>query len=176
MTNDWVELAVVTQPHGVRGQVKIKSFTEPVDGFAAYAELTDASGLPVKLTVQGTAQGLVIATIAGVQDRNAAEAWRGRKLGVPRAALTPIATDKQFYIADLHGMAVISPEGAPMGRVVGVANFGAGDLLEIEHVSGEREFYVFTDANFPTIDIDAGHITLTPPDILPTGSEEEETT
>lgn len=168
----WVALAVVTQPHGVRGQVKIKSFSDPVDGFAAYPSLCDAKGNPVKLRITGEAGGLLIASITGVNDRNAADLWRGRELGVPRSALKPIARDDAFYVADLVGMAVVSPEGATVGQVRAVVNYGAGDLLEIADMAGHTEFYSFTERNFPALDLDAGRITFTPPEV--TGSKSEE--
>ena len=126
---DWVELAVVTSPHGVRGQVKVKSFSEPADGFASYSELTDASGTPVTLRITGQAQGQFIVTITGLNDRNAADLWRGRKLGVPKSALTVPEDDGRFYVAELEGMRVIDEAGVAYGHVSAVENFGAGDLL-----------------------------------------------
>lgn len=170
--DDWVALAVVTQPHGVRGQLKVKSFSDPAKGFADYTELTDDTGRAVRPRIEGEAQGLFIVRIDGIADRNEADRWRGRKLGVPRSALKPLADDGRFYVTDLEGMDVVSPEGAPMGRVSGVANYGAGDLLEITDSEGRSEFYTFTDRNFPHIDRDARRITFTPPEIL--GSRDEE--
>lgn len=172
ITADWIELAVITQPHGVKGQVKVKSFSDPEDGFARYSNLTDDKGNAITLRIVGTAQGQLIVAIDGIPDRTAAELWRGRKLGVPKQALKEVDNAARFYISDLEGMAVVSPEGAPMGHVSGVANYGAGDLLEITDLNGRNEFYSFTDANFPAIDYVARRITFTPPDIL--GSREEE--
>lgn len=166
-------LAVITQPHGVKGQVKIKSFSDPVDGFARYPELTDANGTPLTVRIVGEAQGLLIASIPSIPDRNTAELWRGRQLGIPRHALKPLATDDRFYIAELEGMEVVGTDGGPMGTVTGVANYGAGDLLEITDPEGRAEFYTFTDRNFPTIDRTARRITFTPPEILGSRAEEE---
>lgn len=168
---DWIELAVVTQPHGVSGRVKIKSFTDPAAGFADYAALTDASGTPVKLRITGEAQGQFIVAIEGIKDRNEADRWRGRKLGVPQSALKEIADDGQFYVADLIGMDVVDAAGAPCGTVTAVENFGAGDLLEITQ-EGRSNYYTFTEANFPALDLDARRVTFTPPEIL--GSRDEE--
>lgn len=172
---DWIELAVVTQPHGVRGQVKIKSFCDPEDGFADYPELTDASGARVKLRITGEAQGQFIATIEGLTDRNAAERWRGRKLGVPQSALPALPADSSFYVAELVGMEVVDGAAAPIGTVRAVENFGAGDLIDILRADGSSDYYTFTEANFPAIDREARRLTFTPPSLLGSKAEEEGT-
>jgi 16S rRNA processing protein RimM len=176
MTNaseNWIMLAVVTQPHGVRGQVKVKSFSDPEDGFARYKNLTDESGKPVTLRVTGQAQGQFIATVDGIKDRNAAELWRGRKLGVVRKALKETHSEHSYYISDLEGLEVVDAKGTMMGVVHSVANYGAGDLLEIKDLEGRTEFYSFTHANFPHVDKEARRITFTPPEILGSRKEEE---
>lgn len=170
---DWVALAVITQPHGVGGRVKIKSFTEPPEAFATYTPLTDQHGAPVRLRITGQAQGQYIVAIEGLDDRTAAELWRGRQLGATRLALPDITEPDRFYIAELEGMAVVTPAGAAFGTVHGVSNFGAGDLLEITLASGEREFFSFTHATFPHIDRAARRITIDPPHVLGSRAEEE---
>lgn len=164
----WTTLAVVTQPHGLKGQVKIKSFCEPPEGFASYA-LTDEAGKAVKLRITAQqAQGLFLVSIDGLTDRNEAERWRGRKLGAAVAA----PADNRFLVSDLVGLEVIGADGAVLGTVSGVANYGASDLLEITDLTGMSQYYAFTNANFPELDMDARRITLTPPELL--GSREEE--
>ena len=165
-------LAAVTQPHGVHGQVKVKSFCDPAAGFARYA-LTDRAGRPVKLTITGEAQGLQIVRIEGVADRNAAELWRGRELGAPRSALPRLKDERAHYIADLEGMAVVDAAGQPLGLIAGVANYGAGDLIDIAFADGRQEFYSFTDSNFPAIDHAARRVTFTAPELLGSRREEE---
>ncbi|MEJ0009564.1 MAG: ribosome maturation factor RimM [Alphaproteobacteria bacterium] len=167
---DWIALAVVTQPHGVDGRVKIKSFTEPPEEFSAHV-LRDAQGNAVKLTVGGQARGQFIAKIDGIDDRNAAELWRGRELGIPSSALKPISKAHRYYIRDLIGMEVLEG-GDPAGTVVQVFNFGAGDIVEIEFAEGARELYAFTQATFPEIDTAARRMTFLRP--LLTGSKAEE--
>ncbi len=168
--DDWIELAVVTRVHGVKGQLKVKSFSDPANGFATYA-LTDPAGVPVKLRITGEAQGLFIVSIDGLSDRNEAESWRGRKLGVPRSALKQPETDDRFYVAELVGMEVLT-DGAVVGTVTSVENFGAGDLLEITRTNGPSDYFTFTEANFPEVDRTTRRVTFTPPDIL--GSRDEE--
>lgn len=171
VSNEWVALAVITQPHGVSGRVKVKSFSDPADGFAHYA-LTDKNGNAIKLRITGQAQGQFIVEIDGLRDRNVADTWRGRELGVPRSVLKQTTSPDQFYVTDLEGMAVVNEAGESVGHVSAVVNYGAGDLLEITDHDGKNEFYTFTGANFPHVDREARRITFTPPDIL--GSREEE--
>lgn len=173
MTNqDWIPLAVATQPHGVSGRLKFKSFTDPVRAFATHA-LTDAQGNAVKLRVTGEAQGQVICEIDGLTRREHAELWRGREIGVPRSALPAPKNDGEFYISDLIGMQVVTTSGTAFGTVADVANFGAGDLLDISLATGGREFFAFTKANFPAQDMDARVLTIDPPELLGNRSEEE---
>lgn len=175
MTNaDWIPLAVATQPHGVSGRLKFKSFTEPARAFTSYA-LTDAQGNAVKLRVTGEAQGQVICEIDGLTRREHAELWRGRELGVPRSALPDTDNDGEFYIADLIGMQVVTTGGEPFGTVTDVANFGASDVLDITLANGRREFFAFTNATFPTHDLAARTLTIEPPEMLGSRAEEEGT-
>jgi 16S rRNA processing protein RimM len=170
---DWVLLAAIAAPHGVSGRVKVKSFTDPASAFADYKTITDAEGKPVKLRLTGQAGGMPVIEIEGVKDRNEAELWRGRQLGVTRDVLPALKDDKVFYAIDLAGMDVITENGAPFGAVKTAANYGAGDLLEITLASGGTEFFAFTDATFPVVDTKARRITIRPPHILGSQVEEE---
>lgn len=170
---DWVLLAVVAQPHGVSGRVKIKSFTDPLDDFARHPTLCDEAGNTVKLSLTGHAQGLPVVSIEGVRDRNEAERWRGRRLGVARSSL-PALEENHFYTDDLTGMDVLDETGAAFGRVRQVVNYGAGDLIEIARPSGRDELYAFTHANFPLVDVAARRLVISPPHIL--GAEDAPTT
>jgi 16S rRNA processing protein RimM len=171
-STSWVTLAVITQPHGVSGRMKVKSFTTPPTDFASHKTLTDEAGNPIKLRVTGEAQGLPVITVEGVTRREQAELWRGKKLGVARDALPELPKENQFYTDDLTGMEVLSEDGARFGEVGRVVNYGAGDILEITR-HGKSELYSFTHANFPIVDRAARRITIHPPEIL--GSESEET-
>lgn len=168
----WVLLAVVAQPHGVSGRVKIKSFTDPLDDFARHEGLCDEAGNAVKLTLTGHAQGMPVVAIEGVTNRNAAELWRGRRLGVARDTL-PALPENRFYTDDLTGMDVIDAAGAAFGRVLQVVNYGAGDLLDIARVGGRDELYAFTHANFPVVDVAARRLIITPPFVLETSGDDE---
>lgn len=126
-----VTLAVIIGAHGVTGEVRLKVFT---DDLARYKVFNDG-----KLTLKSVRTGSngAIARIAEVTDRNAAEALRGTELTVPRSALPPLG-EGEYYHADLLGLAVISTDGEPIGTVVAIDNFGAGDVLEIERPDKKR--------------------------------------
>ena len=126
-----VTLAVVTGAHGVTGEVRLKLFT---DDLTAYRRFNDGA-----LTLKSVREGSngAIARFAEVGDRNAAEALCGVELTVPRSALPALGED-EYYHVDLIGLAVLTDSGAPVGAVVAVENFGAGDILEIEQPDGRR--------------------------------------
>jgi 16S rRNA processing protein RimM len=120
-----VTLAVVTGAHGVGGEVKVKLFT---DDLAPYRSFNAGA-----LTLAGLRGN--IARFAEVADRTAAEALRGTALTVARAELPPLA-EGEYYHADLINLPVVTPDDAPVGRVVAVENFGAGDVIEVERTDG----------------------------------------
>lgn len=130
-----VTLAAVTGAHGVTGEVRLKVFGEGVESLSRYKSFNDGALTPKKLRDDG--KGGAIARFAEIADRTAAERLRGTALTVPRSAMPPLG-EGEYYHADLIGLAAISPEGKPIGTVVSVANFGAGDVLEIELESGKR--------------------------------------
>lgn len=124
-----VTLAAVTGAHGVTGEVRLKLFGEGWEGLKAYPAFNDGALRVEKLRSDN--KGGAIARFAGIADRNAAEALRGTALTVPRSALPPLS-EGEYYHADLIGLAAVSDEGEPLGTVVAVENFGAGDVLEIQ--------------------------------------------
>lgn len=157
-------LGQITVPHGIKGEVIVRSYASDPADIAAYGPLTDKDGTrPLALTViRDTGKG-VIARVKGVSDRNAAELLKGRELYVARAKL-PKASDAEYYHADLVGLEAVTQEGAPYGRVTAVQNFGAGDLLEIKLSDGrDTEFIPFTNACVPEVDITLGRLTVVPP-------------
>lgn len=147
-------LGRITGAHGIRGEVMIHAYTAAPEDIGAYGPLSDASGarlFEIKI-VRVTAKG-VVARLAGVGDRNAAEALKGVELYVERDRL-PAAGEGEFYHADLIGLAAVDPEGKPVGQIVAVPHYGAGDLLEIRLAgSGRTELIPFTDAFVPEVDI-----------------------
>ena len=143
-------VGAITTAHGVRGCVKVKSFTRNAADFAAFGPLCDASSKrSFKVHIVGKNKDLFLVQIDGVTDRNAAEALRGTELFVSRSELPETAED-EFYYADLVGMTAKSPEGCVLGKVAAVYNFGAGDMLEIE---GVEDFISFCKRNVPEVDL-----------------------
>lgn len=157
-------LGQINGAHGIRGEVLVRTFTGEPAAIASYGALTDAAGrAPLTLKVlRVTAKG-VVARVTGVADRNGAEALKGRKLYVPRAAM-PEPEEDAFYHEDLVGLAVVDDTGAPIGRVLAVQNFGAGDLLEIKLAGGSgTELVPFTKAFVPKVEIAAGRVVVAMP-------------
>ncbi len=156
-------VGVIAGAHGVRGLVKIKSFTDDPANLTAYGPLTDESGARrYQVAVTGRAKGVLLARIEGVGDRDAARALSGTRLYVARAAL-PEPEDEEYYHADLIGLAVEDRAGAPLGRVAAVQNFGAGDILEIERPDQGTLLVPFTKAAVPLVDPAGGRVVVEPP-------------
>ena len=147
-------LGHIGQAQGIRGEVVVHAHTAMPEDIAAYGPLSDAGGTrTIALTVLRTSKKGVVCRIAGVTDRTAAEALRGTELYVDRDRL-PAPTDEEFYHADLIGLAAVDGAGQPIGRVVAMQNFGAGDLVEIELAGTRRtELVPFSKQCVPRIDL-----------------------
>lgn len=163
MADEKVCIAVITGAHGVRGQVRVKSFAAEADGLTAYGPLTDAGGTRrFRIEPAGVSRGQMLARIEGVRDRRDAEALRGVELYVERDRLPPPEED-EFYHADLVGLTVRDPDGNELGTVRAMHNYGAGDLIEIARPDGRVEIMPFTRAVVPVVDLDAGFVVVNPP-------------
>ena len=148
-------VAQVAAPHGVRGAFRLRCFTEAPESVTAYGPLCDERGEPLlEVRIMGAAKGGVIATAPGIADRDAAETLRGRRLYVPRDCLPPTAED-EFYHEDLVGLEARDMAGKPIGTVLAVANYGAGDILEIGTADGGSELVPFTREAVPVVDLAA---------------------
>ena len=172
MSLERVCLGIIVGTRGLRGEVRIKSFTQDPAAIGAYGALEDKTGeRRFALTVVGEASGRnkghVIARLKGITDRDAAEALKGTELYIPRAAL-PEAGDEEFYHMDLIGLRADLVQGGVLGTVLAVEDYGAGTLLEIETDPGAptRDKYVmvpFTRRAVPEIDVAGGRVTVDPP-------------
>jgi len=166
-------VGVVTGAHGVTGAVRIKSFTARPEDVAAYGPLADESGARrLELRLLGAAKGVLIGRLSGIDDRNRAEALRGLRLYLPRAALPPPG-DEEYYHADLIGLEAVLTNGTVLGRVRAIHDFGAGDSLEIERRGAPPIMAPFTRAIVPVIDIQAGRLVVDPPPGLLDNGEPE---
>jgi 16S rRNA processing protein RimM len=158
-----VLVAEIGAAHGIKGEVRVKSFTQAPLAAAGYGPLRDAEGrVFAPRSAREIGGGMLVMRFAGIDDRNAAEALNGTELHVPRSALPP-AEEGEFYHADLIGLAAVAPDGTPVGTVVGVHNFGAGDIIEIAPPQGATLLLPFTEAAVPAVDIAGGRLTVVPP-------------
>lgn len=160
MADRKVCIGVIAGAHGVRGQVRVKSFTAEPQDVTAYGPVTDASGArQFDLRITGAARGMMLAKIDGVGDRDAADMLRGTELYVDRDRL-PEPEEDEFYYADLIGLDAVSTEGAALGSVRAMHNFGAGDMIELDDGSGKTELLPFTEAVVVAVDLEAGAVTI----------------
>jgi 16S rRNA processing protein RimM len=157
-------LGRIAGAHGLRGEVMIHVYTTTPEAIADYGPLSDEAGRR-SFTIERmrvAAKG-VVARLAGIDDRNAAEALKGTQLYVARDRLPP-AADGEFYHADLVGLAAHDAAGTRIGEVVAVQNYGAGDLLELRLAgSATTDLIPFTDAFVPEVDLAAGRIVIVLP-------------
>jgi 16S rRNA processing protein RimM len=150
-------VAQIGAPHGVRGEVKLFSFTAEPLAVTDYGPLESEDGSArFEIEALRPAKNHLVARLKDVNDRDAAGRLTNMRLYVPRERLPPPAAD-EFYHADLIGLAAFDPAGAPLGTVIAIHNFGAGDLIEIAPAQGGATVMVpFSEAAVPTIDMAGG--------------------
>jgi 16S rRNA processing protein RimM len=149
--------------HGVRGLVKVKPFTAAPEDLTAYGPVSDEAGTRrLALQLLSWAKDQWIVRIEGVADRDAADALRGLRLYVDRAAL-PEPEEDEFYHADLIGLPAVLADGSVFGTVRGVFDFGAGEMLEIARQGAGAVMMPFTRAAVPVVDIAGRRIVVDPP-------------
>jgi 16S rRNA processing protein RimM len=148
-----IALAAVAGAHGVKGELRLKLFSDSVESLSQYDRLY-VGGVERRLLSIRAA----VARFEGVDDRSAAEALRGTLVEVDRSALPPLE-EGEYYHADLIGLSAVDRAGNAMGMVVAVENYGAGDLLEIEPEGGKRSLIPFKAG---IADLEDGRIVLDP--------------
>ena len=176
MTKGRVLLGVVAAPHGVRGLVRIRSYTEDPMAVARYGLLSDETGRKqYRVEALSAVKGAVLARIEGVADRTAAEALRGLRLYVERSAL-PATDEREWYEADIVGLAAVGLDGRDWGKVIAFHDFGAGLTVEISGGSASKSsvMLTFTAQAVPEVDVEGGRIVVDPPaGVLPGGETKE---
>lgn len=160
--------------HGIKGEVRITSFTENPEGLADYGTFeTDRPGLSITVEAARLNKNVLIARLKGIRDRNSAEVLNGVSLFIDRSRLPDPEDEDDFYHTDLIGLDARLETGVSIGTVSAVPNFGAGDLLEVRDPrSGDTFLYPFTKAVVPTIRIDQGFLVISPPLDADPGEEE----
>lgn len=156
-------VAQIGAAHGLKGEVRLRSFTEDPAAITRYGALeAEDRSRSFEIESLRETKDAFIARLRGIDDRNAAEALCNLRLYIPRERL-PRPDEDEFYHADLIGLAATLKDGTPYGEVIAVENFGAGDILEIRRVNGATEMLPFTQIAVPTIDLDAGTLVVDPP-------------
>ncbi len=149
---------------GLKGEVKVKTFTAAPDALPRYGKLHARDGRTFTITAfRPSKQGEAVISFAEVRDRNAAEALKGTELFVSRDALPPPDED-EFYHADLIGLEARDSEGRVIGKVAGVHNFGASDVIELTRDDGDSVHLAFTRETVPVIKIAEGYILVAVPE------------
>ena len=172
-THNLIFVAQVGAAHGVRGEVKVTTFTADPMALATYRDLRRQDGSPgVAIASARPAKSGLVCKLKGVEDRNAAEALRGLKLYISRDALPP-AEEDEFYLADLIGLSVETADGQVLGTVRTVQDFGAGDLLEIQPKGGASWWLPFTKEAVPEVRLAEGKVIADPPAVIE-GEQEAE--
>lgn len=157
-------LGVVIGAQGLKGEVKVKTFTESPDKLGAYGALHAKDGRRfVVQTARAAKADIAVVRFDGVADRNAAEKLKGLELFVARDALPP-TDEEEFYHADLIGLAAHDTDGRVLGTVSAIHNFGAGDVIAIARADGSDMILPFTRGVVPTIDVKAGFIVIAVPE------------
>ncbi|MEQ1753472.1 MAG: ribosome maturation factor RimM [Micropepsaceae bacterium] len=161
MTEKQILLGKIIAPHGLKGEVKIKSFTaDPLD-VASYGLVIVRDGRRFNLSNARLQGDVVIATVKGITDRSAAESLKGLELHIDRDDLPETdANTGEFYQTDLIGLPVFDEKGAELGEVVGFQDFGAGDLIEVGMPGGATSLVPFADSMVPVVDVEEGRIVL----------------
>ncbi len=150
--------------HGIKGEVRLQSFTGDPAAIKSYGPLSDVKGRQFILTSLRPVKGdLFVARVEGIRDRTAAEALVNLELFVPRAALPPPDED-EFYLADLIGLDARDLSGSRVGTILNLLNFGGGDILEVvPEGGGETLLLPFTKEVVPEIDLAHRFVTIVPP-------------
>jgi 16S rRNA processing protein RimM len=177
-SKDRVCIGAITGVRGIRGEVRIKSFTADPSDVAAYGPVSDEAGeRSYTINVTAHVKGQIIARLDGIDDRDAAEALKGTKLYVPKNVL-PEPGDGAFYQDDLIGLRVETEEGSRLGTVKSMHNFGAGDIIEIapendggKYGGNDGLMLPFTTEVVPVVDVERGLIVVAPPNFLEAGGK-----
>jgi len=164
MTNDRICVGAIAGSFGVKGEVRLKSFCAMPEDIASYGPLTSEDGVHSwTLRITRPVKGGFAARLAGVSNKEAADALKGTRLYAPRDAL-PALPDDEYYYTDLIGVEVVDTGGVSLGKVAAVMNHGAGDVLEVRAHGQKPVLLPFTREVVPTVDLTAGRIVADPPE------------
>jgi 16S rRNA processing protein RimM len=153
-------IARIGAAHGVRGAVKLWTFTEDPLAVKQYGPLTTKDGArQFEVATAREAKGHLVATLKGIATREEAERLNGVELFIARDKL-PATEEDEYYHADLIGLAAVTPANEPLGQVIAIHNFGAGDIIEIAPPQGATMLLPFTNAVVPSVDLKGGRVVV----------------
>jgi len=156
-------VGAITGARGLKGEVRIKSFTADPKGISDYGNVFEENGeKSYSIRITGQSKGQVLARLDGVDDRTAAEALKGTRLYVPKSAL-PEPEEDEFYFADLVGLRADLKDGGKLGSIKEVHDFGAGAILEVTGGEAGLVMVPFTRAVVPEVDLVGGRVVIDPP-------------
>ena len=165
-------VARIGAAHGVRGAVKLWTFTEDPLAVKRYGRLATKDGARhFEVASAREAKGHLVATLKGITTREEAERLNGLELYIAREEL-PDTDENEYYHADLIGLAAVTPADQPLGHVIAIHNFGAGDIIEIAPPHGPTLLLPFTNAVVPTVDIAGGRVIIALPEEIEGDNEE----
>ena len=164
MSDDPILVGRCGAAHGIKCEVRVKSFTDPADALADYGPLTLDDGRRLTIERMRPQGDMLVVKFREIADRTAAERLTNRELTIPRSALPEPEDEETFYHADLIGLDAVDTAGDLWGHVVAVPNYGAGDLLEIRPVDGTTFYLPFTRAFVPVVDVAGGRVVIDPPE------------
>lgn len=162
VAHERVLLATIGAPHGVRGEVRVKSFTADPLALGDYHRLLAEDGRSFEIERLRSAKSMLVVKFRGVDDRDAAERLNGIALYADRAELPPPEED-EFYHTDLIGLTATDAAGEALGTVTAVHDFGAGDIIEVTPRRGNAFLVPFTKAAVPVVDVVNGRLVVIPP-------------
>jgi 16S rRNA processing protein RimM len=153
-------VARIGAAHGVRGAVKLWTFTEDPFAVKRYGPLVTKDGTrQFEVMHAREAKGHLVATLKGIATREDAERLNGLELYIAREKL-PATDDDEYYHADLIGLSAVTPANEALGRVIAIHNFGAGDIIEIAPPHGPTMLLPFTNAVVPSVDLAGGRVVI----------------
>lgn len=164
--NNPVLLGIIGGSHGIKGEVRVKSFTDDPLAFGDYGSLRSTDGRKFKVMRLRTQKHMLVVKFKGYNFRDEAETLNGTELFVDRSELPDDTEEDEFYVTDMIGMSVKDTEGAPIGTLIAVPDFGAGNLLEISGrspTSSKSWFLEFTKENVPDMNFETREITVRVP-------------
>ena len=153
-------------PQGLRGEIRIRSYTQDPLAIAGYGPLFDAAGARAFRIERAriVRDDVLVAAVEGVSNRTDAQALTNIDLYVRRAQLPATTDEDEFYVADLVGLEARLPDGSPFGVIAAIDNFGAGDILQIRRPDGAEALIAFTRQGAPLVNIEEGYVVVDPPE------------